>query len=250
MMTRVWKAQDWESGYELSSHLLGRLSRLQVHHIFPRALLYKHDYSRPEVNAVANFTFLTQETNLRVSDREPADYLEEYAAKFPGAVESHWIPMDRQLWRPARYRDFLAARRELMAKAANDFLTSLVTGTVPKDREVESILARGAAVVPGAIESDQEERLIQQCNDWVVEQGLPHGQRSYELLDPETTEPLATLDLAWPDGLQAGLSTPVALVIGEGDEIKAALNQLGYRYFTNLQEFQSYVRREVLVLNG
>jgi hypothetical protein len=82
---------------ELSGHLLGKLSRLQIHHIFPKALLYKHGYSRAEVNAIANFTFLTQETNLLVSDRDPADYLDEFIGKNPGAIESHWIPMDQDL---------------------------------------------------------------------------------------------------------------------------------------------------------
>ena len=72
MMTRVGKAKDWETGNELSMHLLGKLSRLEVHHVFPKDLLYKHGYSRPEVNALANFTFLTQETNLRSQIWRPA----------------------------------------------------------------------------------------------------------------------------------------------------------------------------------
>ena len=42
MLTRVRHARDWDKGYELSNYLLGHLSSLQIHHIFPRALLYKH----------------------------------------------------------------------------------------------------------------------------------------------------------------------------------------------------------------
>ncbi len=127
MMTRTGHAKDWNTGLELSSHLLGRLSRLEVHHIFPKALLYKHNYPRQDVNALANFTFLTQETNLYVTDRDPAEYLEEFIRKNPGAVESHWIPMDRNLWKVKNYQDFLAVRRELLAKAANDFLDGLLS---------------------------------------------------------------------------------------------------------------------------
>src|SRR5205085_3829903 len=78
MLTRVYHAQDWDTGIELSNSLLGNMSRLEVHHIFPKALLYRNDYSRPDVNALANFTFLTRETNLLVSDRDPAEYLEEF----------------------------------------------------------------------------------------------------------------------------------------------------------------------------
>src|SRR5258705_5437721 len=121
MLTRAGRAQDWGTGIELSAHLLGHLSRLQVHHVFPKAMLYKHGYKKSEVNAIANFTFLTQETNLRVSDRDPAVYLEEFVARFPGAVESHWIPTDRTLWRVGNYPAFLTARPQLLAKAANQF---------------------------------------------------------------------------------------------------------------------------------
>jgi len=81
MMTRVQHARDWETGIEISNHLLGKLSRLQVHHIFPRSVLYEAGYSKAQVNAIANFTFLTQETNLAVSDRIPEEYFEYYENK-------------------------------------------------------------------------------------------------------------------------------------------------------------------------
>ena len=88
--------------------------------------------ARPaEVNAIANFTFLTRETNLRVSDRAPAVYLEEFVTRYPGAVESHWIPMDRTLWSVENYPAFLTARRELLANAANQFLDQLRHGRSP-----------------------------------------------------------------------------------------------------------------------
>src|SRR6266568_1274355 len=104
--------------------------RLQVHHIFPKALLYQHGYSKADVNAITNLTFLTQDTNLRVSDRAPAEYLEAFARTQPGAVASHWIPMDRDLWQVENYHAFLAARRERLAQAANAFLDSLSAGAV------------------------------------------------------------------------------------------------------------------------
>ncbi len=42
MLTRVCHAQDWETGVDLSNRLLGKHNHLQVHHIFPKALLYQH----------------------------------------------------------------------------------------------------------------------------------------------------------------------------------------------------------------
>lgn len=249
MLTRVWHAKDWGTGIELSSHLLGHLSNLQLHHIFPRAMLYRHDYEVAEVNALANFTFLTQETNLHISDRAPEEYFEEITAKLPGVLESHWIPMDRDLWKVDRYKDFLATRRELLAQAANDFLDSLLAGTVP-EREVETpVVEREHVAVPGTIASKEEEQLLLDTNMWVVEQGLPEGEFVYEVVDEATGEPLVVLDLAWPNGLQAGLSQPVALLIDEGRKTEEAANRAGYRYFTDIVSFREYVLREILAID-
>ena len=55
----------------------GKLTSLQVHHIFPKALLRKNGFDRNEINALANFCFLTQDTNLKIGMRDPADYLPE-----------------------------------------------------------------------------------------------------------------------------------------------------------------------------
>ena len=181
MLTRVWRAKDWETGIELSSHILGHLSRLELHHIFSKTRLRKHGYSRPEINALANFTFLTQETNLQVSDRDPAEYVEKFAADNPGVVESHWIPMDQKLWKVENYLDFLSARRELLARAANEFLDNLYAGHIPEKEVRESIADREAAPIPGGVEDEQEERLIRECNEWVSQQGLPAGEYMYEL---------------------------------------------------------------------
>ena len=155
MLTRVCRAIDWESGFELSNHLLGHLQTLQVHHVFPKKVLYDHGYERPQVNAIANFTFLTQSANLWILDRTPEDYLPEIEAKHPGALASHWIPMDSALWRPDRYEDFLAARRSLLAKAGNGFLDSLMNGGMP-ERRAPGLLAGKRAVAA----EDEEKPVI------------------------------------------------------------------------------------------
>lgn len=237
MLTRVYKAKDWNSGIPLCDQILGKLNGLQVHHIFPKKLLYENGYSRPEANAIANFTFITQDANLQISASEPSKYLEEIEAKHPGAVESHWMPTDRELWKVENYRDFLAVRRELLAKAANEFLESLVSGQLPEKK-----------VVPGSIECDEEEQLLLKCNQWLTEQGLPSGEISYQLTNPETGELQATLDLAWPNGLQEGLSQPVTLLINEESEIEEIVNRAGYSYFTDIDAFRKYVETEVLAL--
>jgi len=246
MLTRVWKAKDWATGIELSQSLLGNLSSLQIHHIFPKSKLYEKDYKIDEVNALANFTFLTQETNLRVSNKNPEEYLEEFAEKHPGVIESHWIPMDRQLWKYENYRDFLAARRELLAKAANDFMDSMLTGKIPGFEEIVKPKEIRPEIIPGGVESEEEERQLQECNTWVKHNGLPKGEFSYELIDEVTGNLVAILDLAWPDGLQEGFSKPVALLLNESYETFSAANKAGFIYFTDEDSFRKYVMHDVL----
>ena len=63
------EARDWGLGLELKANLLGKMNKLEVHHIFPKARLYDRGFKRPEVNALANFCFQTKETNLEVRPR-------------------------------------------------------------------------------------------------------------------------------------------------------------------------------------
>lgn len=248
MMTRVCHARDWGSGDELSSHLLGNLAALQVHHIFPKKVLYAAGIPKREVNAIANFTFLTQETNLEVSSRDPAEYLPHYAKQSPGAIDSHWIPMDRHLWDVKRYREFLAERRKLLAEAANQFLEKLVLGSVPDpipNLDTADVISKARDGVPGGVGDDDEELRLMRCNKWAVNKGLAEGQLAYELTD-QRGQQVAVLDLAWPHGVQQELTQPVCVLIDEDDEVEDAASLAGYRCFSSPHAFRKYVRREVL----
>ena len=57
---------------------------------FPKARLYKHParYTRAEVNAVANYCFLTKSANLATRDRLPEEYFSEVESQHPGALAS------------------------------------------------------------------------------------------------------------------------------------------------------------------
>jgi hypothetical protein len=67
----------------------------------------------------------------------------------------------------------------------------------------------------------------------------------YELAD-HTGNPIAILDLAWPNGLQEGYSQPVALLINEGQEVEEAVNRAGFLFFTDADAFHAYVLKEIL----
>lgn len=247
-LTRVGEARDWSDPWPvLKKHLLGKMSVLEVHHIFPKARLYQARYTRSEVNAVANFCFLTKETNGKIGARLPSDYFREIRDNCPGALESQWIPMDEELWEIENYPRFLEARRKLLAGAANALLDSLRHGTTP-EAEVAPV-SQPVADASADIEDADEEEILVGVREWVSEQGLAEGQVGYELAHPETREPLAVLDLAWPDGLQEELTEPVALLLDEEAATLQIANDHGFRHFTSADAFKRYVETDVLALD-
>ena len=102
-------------------------------------------------------------------------------------------------------------------------------------------------IIVGGITSEEEEEQLNALNDWVEAQGLPRGTLVYDFADPATGEQKAVFDLAWPNGIQEELSQPVAVLLNEGVEMISVASQAGFRCFTSVEEFQSYVNREILV---
>ena len=146
--------------------------------------------------------------------------------------------MERSLWQIENYRDFLSARRELLAQAANKFLNSLLAGDILEPKATDSVLEGEAIESSIVVVPMAEERVLKECNVWVQEQGLPMGEWMYEIAD--STRTVSTVvDLAWPNGLQSGKSQPVALIIDTDQELEEAANRLGYRYFTDIDRFKS-----------
>jgi hypothetical protein len=245
MLTRMGEARDWGTGLPLKASLLGKMSRLEVHHIFPKAQLYKRKHAKPEVNALANFCFLTKDTNLDITDRLPEEYFPKVEAAHPGALASQWIPADRELWKVERFRDFLEARKVLLAAELNRRMEELLHGDT---RWLSGPAATAPAMVSvgGGIASEDEEAELESLNDWLESNGLPRGVLSYDLADEESGEQRAVLDLAWPAGLQAELSQAVAVLIDEDASTIRVAGDAGYRCFTDSASFKRYVESEVL----
>lgn len=245
LLTRMGQARDWGTGLPLKANLLGRMSRLEVHHIFPKAQLYKRQYKRPEVNALSNFCFLTKDTNLNISDRLPSEYFPEVEKAHPGALTSQWIPMDTELWRIENFRDFLEARKVLLVTEVNQRLEELLHGDTHWLTGPKAVVPPTVAVV-GGISSEEEEAQLETLNDWMAARGLPRGLMVYDFADPATGEQKAVFDLAWPSGIQTELSQPVVVLLNESSETIAIASQAGFRCFTTVEEFQRYVQTEVL----
>ena len=213
LLTRIGEAKDWGTGLALKAGLRGKMSSLEVHHIFPKARLYKCKYRRPEVNALAIFCFQTKDTNLEISDRLPEEYFPEFERRHPGGLASQWIPMDPALWKMKRFRDFLEARKELLAAELNRRMEDLLHG------DTRWLASAAAAPVParvlGGITSEEEEAQLESLNGWMEAAGFPRGVVSYDFSDPESGEQKAVFDLVWPNGIQEELSQPVAVLLNE-----------------------------------
>ena len=145
-------AVDWFNGISLTTPI-GDSYGIHSHHIFPQSRLYQNGFSsdshvdRQMVNAIANRAFLSGPTNLSIGNRIPEDYLPEVEARYPGALESQFIPIDSQLWKLHRYRDFLRARRELLAEGLNSMFDTLASDDEPAhSRPIGDLIGMGEGV--------------------------------------------------------------------------------------------------------
>jgi hypothetical protein len=110
---------------------------MQLHHIFPfnfmttdkaaQKLSKDSEFTpaefRTEVNDIANLTFLGREKNAAIADIPPWQYLPNETTK--QMRRAHFIPEDPELWKLSSFSEFLAARRQLIAKAMTSLIKSL-----------------------------------------------------------------------------------------------------------------------------
>ena len=102
---------------------------LEQHHIFPRVHLQTRQTKRDDLEAIANIALITGQSNLKLQDRPPEDYLTEIDEDGGAMLNAHCIPRDRELWKIENYERFLERRRELMANAANRLMKNLRSGS-------------------------------------------------------------------------------------------------------------------------
>jgi hypothetical protein len=239
MLSRTQGARDFGTGVALSAALLGHLSSLDVHHVFPKAQLYKRGYQRSDVNAVANFCFLTKQTNIRISAADPAVYLPQIEKSQPGALKSQWLPSDPALWDLARFQEFLAARRQLLADAANSVLGQLESGgsSMPHD------LGKTEGATIAEDEQDPETAELRSLVAWMVERGYAEPEFDTEVYDEDSGQRLCTAEAFWPNGLQEGIGSPVVLEVDE-PSAEGEVAARGYHVFTTVDALRKYVEHE------
>lgn len=133
ILAKAGGAIDWSNGTSLAA-TPGKAYGLINAYIFPQNLLYSRGYDsdnhmhRTMVNEIANRVVLR--TAPPYEDKRPDEYLPFVEKTYPGALSRQFIPMDPQLWRLERFEDFLAARREIIARKINEFMHALISEPV------------------------------------------------------------------------------------------------------------------------
>ena len=97
----------------------GTKNAIDKHHIFPKHYLEQIGYSNDrDRNQLANFTYLDYVTNIDISDKAPADYVNTYRQKlgddgYKKTCEQNALPEN---FENMEYPEFLEKRRQLMAQ--------------------------------------------------------------------------------------------------------------------------------------
>ncbi len=139
---RAQGAKDWTNpALSLYSKSVGFNNKLQRHHIFPKAFLYKkyngnNSVHKAMINEIANIAFITQESNMEILAQDPKEYLPKIDAK---QLRKQFVPTDEKLYELDAYEYFLETRRYLLCSGINRFLASYYSGSdqsgVPEDLE-------------------------------------------------------------------------------------------------------------------
>ena len=145
VVARSRDARDWFTGVRIYDPVVGKSLGEERHHIFPRQVLEKAGFGdATRTNALANRALLGQPPPSEYRGASPAEYLPEVDEFQPGALRAQSVPMDRDLWRPERFLDFLAARRHLLAEAMNEFIAKwLPKAEVDPEQHVRALIASG-----------------------------------------------------------------------------------------------------------
>lgn len=127
-----------KSSFLSDSNKVESMTTAQVHHVFPKNYLVKHGIERSDYNKIANFVYLRDDINIKVSDLEPKQYMAkvtQYSGSFGSDVSSDDLLAKNlkdsalpELLCEATYEDFfdfMVERRKLMALIVKEYYETL-----------------------------------------------------------------------------------------------------------------------------
>jgi len=88
-----------------------------IHHIFPKKILSDLKKDETIINDIGNLTILTADSNLKLSDTLPEEYLSRCKDE---QLKAHYIPIEKELWRLDNVDEFIKKRKEMLMKAVED----------------------------------------------------------------------------------------------------------------------------------
>jgi len=94
--------RDWASPHRpvLADVYYILTDKPNLHHIFPLDFVEKHPGTNElDSNSLMNIAYLTQITNLEISNKNPTVYLKDYLTEdFEGVLKEHLVPSDIVTW--------------------------------------------------------------------------------------------------------------------------------------------------------
>ena len=112
-------------------------NRGDIHHLFPKKYLIDKKIPQGKYNQIANYAFIQQEINIKISDKAPCDYMktvfDQCVTKEPiygGIIEKeqltenliqNCIPDGFQNMEAVDFEEFLEKRRILMAEKIKEY---------------------------------------------------------------------------------------------------------------------------------
>jgi len=115
--------------------------RGDIHHIFPKKYLVKHNFDPKDYNQVANFVFTEQATNIKVGAMSPVEYMAKVKAEINAGItnlstidseailtenlRNNDIPLSLENSEYSNYEQFLVERRKMMAKKIKEYYENL-----------------------------------------------------------------------------------------------------------------------------
>nr|VFK58674.1 MAG: hypothetical protein BECKTC1821F_GA0114240_102539 [Candidatus Kentron sp. TC] len=98
---------------------LARYNRKEYHHVFPKEFLESRGLASDKVSCVLNFCFLSSDSNKKISNRSPSDYLFNSIPErdFTEILRSNLLPVSKRIFQENDYDDFLDKRSsEVLSK--------------------------------------------------------------------------------------------------------------------------------------
>ena len=140
---RIWDALDPTTK--------ANKSKVERHHLFPKNYLKSFGLTGNRItNQIANYSLVEWKDNLNISDAPPSEYLPGYTATMSTEdLEKmyywHALPMN---WETMTYKEFLDARRKLMAGVVKDGFKQLEKGELldEKPNTIEQMVAQGEGI--------------------------------------------------------------------------------------------------------